>query len=256
MKSFCFTVDDNIRFLKEITEQGLSSIFLHPYPAMLRRLHDRFDLKVQLNLFYSTEGFDLSQMSDRYAAEWSEASNWLKLSFHSHHENTCPYEKSGYDEVFDHCNSVHKEILRFASHTSLADTTTIHFCKTTADGLRALSDNGVRGLLGLFGTDESPRISYEIEEKKARDIRKGEIAVIDGMAFASIDMIVNLVKQEDIPGLMQELLARDAVRVMIHEQYFYSDYKSYQCDFEEKLSTVFEILCQNGYKSHFFEEII
>ena len=43
---FCFTVDDNIRFLKEITENRYQSIFDHPYLAMYRRLHEEFDLKV------------------------------------------------------------------------------------------------------------------------------------------------------------------------------------------------------------------
>ena len=59
MKTFCFTVDDNIRFFKEITEQGLGSIFEHPYLAMLRRLHERFGVKIQLNLFFKMEGFGL-----------------------------------------------------------------------------------------------------------------------------------------------------------------------------------------------------
>mgnify|MGYP003302016309 CR=1 FL=1 len=31
MKCFCFTVDDNIRFLKELTENPADSIFAHPY---------------------------------------------------------------------------------------------------------------------------------------------------------------------------------------------------------------------------------
>ena len=48
-KTFCFTVDDNIRFLKEIAEKNYKSIFEHPYLAMYKRLHEDFDLKVQLN---------------------------------------------------------------------------------------------------------------------------------------------------------------------------------------------------------------
>ena len=51
MKCFCFTVDDNIRFLKELTENPVDSIFAHPYLAMYQRLHVKFDLKVQLKEF-------------------------------------------------------------------------------------------------------------------------------------------------------------------------------------------------------------
>ena len=52
---FCFAVDDNIRFFKELTEKKPECIFAHPYFAMYMRLHEALDLKVQLNLFYRTE---------------------------------------------------------------------------------------------------------------------------------------------------------------------------------------------------------
>ena len=84
MKRFCFTVDDNIRFLKEITERKYGSLFEHPYLAVYKRLHDELGLKVQLNLFYRTiEGdFNLSQVTDKYYNEWKQNADWLKLSFH------------------------------------------------------------------------------------------------------------------------------------------------------------------------------
>ena len=62
MKTFCFTVDDNIRVFRELTESRPACIFDHPYLAMYRRLHEKFGLKVQLNLFYREGDFDLSQM--------------------------------------------------------------------------------------------------------------------------------------------------------------------------------------------------
>ena len=78
MRNFIFTVDDNIRFLKEINEREYESIFEHPYLAMYRRLHEKYGLKVQLNLFYEMEGFDLSRMTTRYKDEWKENADWLK----------------------------------------------------------------------------------------------------------------------------------------------------------------------------------
>ena len=44
MKKFCFTVDDNIRFLKEITAAQPESIFEHPYLALFKSLHEKFGL--------------------------------------------------------------------------------------------------------------------------------------------------------------------------------------------------------------------
>jgi len=256
MKSFCFTMDDNIRFLKEISLQKRSSMFEHPYLAMLRSLHDWFGIKIQLNLFYRMEGFDLTQVDACYAEEWRKNADWLKLSFHSDVENVRPYEHAPYVEVFRDCYAVHEQILRFASAASLAQTTTVHYCRTTSDGLEALSHNGVKGLLGLFGDEAHPSTSYGLEENKAALIRGGEILSQGNISFASIDMVINTVKLEDIVPKLTAFMDRPSLRVMIHEQYFYEDYRAYQPDFEEKLRTVFGLLCNAGYQSCFFEELI
>ena len=131
MKNFIFTVDDNIRFLKEICERGYASIFEHPYLAMYKRFHEKFGLRVQLNLFFECEGFCLRDMTEKYKNEWEIFSDWLKLSFNSSLENVKPYENSGYREVFDYCSRVNMEILRFAGENSLAKTTTVHYCALT-----------------------------------------------------------------------------------------------------------------------------
>lgn len=256
MKTFCFTIDDNVRCLAEINESQPSSMFDHPYLAMLHRLHRQFDLKIQLNLFYEASGFTLSDMTDRYRGEFAANSGWLKLSFHSRKENSRPYQNASYDEVFADCEAVQSEILRFACPAALAKTTTVHYCQTTSEGTAALADNGVLGLLGLFGTHEAPRTSYGIEESVAKDIRNGQILSVDGMAYASIDMIINKLKKEELSPALEALMTRDSLCVMIHEQYFYGDYKAYQPDFEEKLTAVFSHLTENGYQSRFFEELI
>jgi hypothetical protein len=248
-------VDDNIRFLKEITEKGYQSIFEHPYLAMYRRLHEEFDLKIQLNLFYLMERFDLSMMCDAYYEEWKENADWLKLSFHSKLENVNPYEFSGYDEVYADCKRVHEQIVRFASPRSLASTTTVHCCQLTKDGLRAMEDNGVKGLLGLFGTQEKPRTSYGIDECSAARIRSGEILQIGNISFASIDIVLNCFSTEDILQQLARMHQREGIRVMIHEQYFYADYYMYQPEFEQKLRSAFAFLRENGYQSCFYEDL-
>ena len=256
MKTFCFTVDDNIRFFEEIAKRGYESIFDHPYLLMLRRLHERFDLKVQLNLFYRSGDFSLADVSARYAAEWAACADWLKLSFHSREENLNPYENAGYGEVLADCRAVNGEILRFASPQTLAKTTTVHYCRTTPEGLLALRDCGIVGLLGLFGDGENPRTSYSINAPTAARIRDGETVVLEGIAMAPIDMVINRVALSDIAFTLSPLFSREQLHVMIHEQYFYEDYKAYQPDFEEKLLLVFSLLQENGYQSRFFEDML
>ena len=42
---------------------------------------------------------------------------------------------------------------------------------------------------------------------------------------------------------------------MIHEQFFYPEYKWFQGDFEEKVLFAIKYLVENGYEPAFFEEI-
>ena len=125
--NFCFTVDDNIRAFRDVAKNMPESIFAHPYFAMLRHLHERFSLKVQLNMFYTLGGFSLTEMPDRYKKEFAENADWLRMSFHSKDETRWPYKEAGYAEVLSDCLAVQRQILRFAGEKSLAKTTTVNF---------------------------------------------------------------------------------------------------------------------------------
>lgn len=256
MKNYCFTVDDNIRFLKELTNGNNRDLFEHPYLAMYRRLHEAYGVKVQLNLFYEMPGFDLSQMTERFKEQFQQNAFWLKMSFHSRLENVCPYEFSGYEEVYADCKAVQDQILRFAGQECLAQTTTIHYCRNTAQGLEALKDNGVKGLLGLFGTDAAPRTSYEVPMEDACKIRRGHIVPYLGIPMGSIDMVINDCKRENLIPCLEALMPRNQFHVMIHEQYFYPDYVRYIPDFEDMLRDIFGFMEKNAFASRFFEEMI
>ena len=69
-------------------------------------------------------------------------------------------------------------------------------------------------------------------------------------------MVINLYPLSEIEPSLTSLFSREQLHVMIHEQYFYEDYKAYQPDFEEKLALVFSLLQKNGYQSRFFEEML
>ena len=255
-KKFIFTIDDNIRFFREISVNNLKSIFMHPYVKMLKNLHEKFGVKIQLNLFYEDDSFNLSQFPDKYFEEWKNNADWLKLSFHSKEENICPYEDASYEQVDNECEQVQREILRFAGCDSLAQTTTIHYCQTTKEGLNALKDNGIKGLLGLYGNEEEPQKSYLTPDKNCCAIRKGEIVHVGGMAFAGIDIILNCFSVAENLQQLQALKNRNIIKLMIHEQYFYEDYLHYQANFQEKIETAFCFLESQDFTSCFFEELI
>ena len=69
-------------------------------------------------------------------------------------------------------------------------------------------------------------------------------------------MVLNMYRMEDLLPTLSEFFNRESIRVMIHEQFFYPDYRSYQPNFEQKLTVVFDALCSRGYQSCFLEELI
>ena len=147
---------------------------------------------------------------------------------------------------------MNSEIVRFAGKKSLARTTTIHYCYATEEGLNALKDNGVEGLLGLFGT----RVSYLRTPAECDILRSGEVVEDNGISYAMIDAVLNNLKIEEILPTLERYKDRSFVRVMIHEQYFFSDFNRYQPDFEEKIAVAFDFFEKNGFESILFEERI
>jgi hypothetical protein len=195
-------------------------------------------------------------MPDTYYGEWEGNADWLKLSFHADCEIVDPYAASGYEEVYKDCKKVNDEILRFASPSVLAKTTTVHWCQTTCEGVKALADQGVLGLLGLFGNTQNPKTSYALPEEYAKDLRKGQTLKIGNVSFAAIAVILNNHSEETIIQKLNTLSDRDAIKIMIHEQYFYPDYEGYQPNFEEKLRAAFASLQKNQYQSVLFEDLL
>lgn len=259
MNHFTFTVDDNIRFLRDIsawTEQNHTPLLGHPYLAMWKRLHDAYGVKVQLNLFEREGDFDLSKTTERFKTEFASCSDWLKLSFHSKQEfPTHPYRESGYDEMLTDCLNVQNEILRFAGDRSLAKTTTVHYAEATEEGESALKACGIKGLMGLYGTDDAPRTSYTVCEKDANELRHGIPQYRNGLWHFPISCVLNTVSLPQIGEEMKALKTHPFVGLMIHEQYFYSDYPRFQADFEEKVTKAVKAMREQGRISCFAEEL-
>ena len=195
-------------------------------------------------------------MSEKFKNEWVANSDWLKLSFHSLYKKVLPYEKTDYEEIFVDCMKVQKEIVRFAGEESLGKTSTIHYCNVTKEGLSALLACGVQGLLGLYGTIDNPKKSYQTSELENFALRNGKFVLSSGITYANIDIVLNEFEIEDILSKLETLSDRSIIKIMIHEQYFYNDYFRYQRNFQEKLEQTFSFLVKKGFRFQFFEDLL
>ena len=267
-KHYRLSSDDNIRFLMELNAGDYRSIFDHPYLAVYKKAHDLYGAQVHLNLFYAFDEtargcfskphpyFDLSMMTDRYKEEFRANADWLKLAFHSRSEfPDAPYRDASPETITKDCIAVCREIVRFAGAECISDSTTVHFGEANVPCVRALRALGFRSLTGYFVVRPNgrPSVSYYAPVDLAEHVgaRDFWVDTAEDMMFGRIDRVLNIGSLEEIRKDMRDI-TRDPhrggfVSVMIHEQYFYEDYRRYLFDFEERVLDTCRYLAGEGY---------
>ncbi len=269
LKKYRLSSDDNIRFLKELTEGDYKSIFDHPYLAVYKKAHDLYGAKVHINIHYAFDDrsrsrfsdghdyFDLSMMTDRYKGEFIANSDWLKLAFHSKSEfPDRPYRYADRQTVRKDCTDICREICRFAGRECISNSTTVHWGEGNREVVRELRSLGFTSLTGYFTftKDGVPSVSYYHEDEAVSHLgaRDFWMDTTEDMIFGRIDRVLNVGKYESVIEDVIEA-ADDAhrggfVSIMIHEQYFYSDYTNYLPDFEARVLDSCRILAERGYE--------
>jgi hypothetical protein len=260
------SIDDNIWFLRDIHQhEGVyNSIFDNPYLAFLREIHDTYGTKIHINLFYETDGFNLSQLSDAFAAEWKAQASWLRLSFHALGEfPDKPYQDAGYAAVKRDGGLVINEIRRFAGPELMGPVTTLHWGEATVEGSRALRDLGYKGQLGYFNVDdELPPVSYYLDVQQRRHIKKRFVWKDnrEDIIFIRSSIVLDKTELADIRPYLDGYRAKGGlppyVDLLVHEQYYYPFYFNYQPDFMDRIRTAVSWAVDNGYESKFLEECI
>ncbi len=268
-RGFRLSVDDNILFLADLTENQYRyhSIFENPYLAVYRSAHEKTGACVHLNLFYETGDlslfsnerpyFNLSMMTSRFREEWRANAHWLRLSFHARSEfPNRPYSTPEAEKITEDCCLVQQEIRRFAGDETLSEVTTVHFCACPLENIRALRKLGVRGLVGFTGDGGQVRSGYhgyhyplEVVQRVAK--RHFWVDTEERISCARIDSILNTISPEDLSGQLEKA-GKDGeqngfLEFMIHEQYFYSDYSRYIPEFGDMVLTACQFARDRGY---------
>jgi len=158
-----FFIDDAIWFLRDITRQRPKSIFDTPFMKGLKEAHDRWGLKVQINLFYRTDffygmdEFTLADVTDAYRSEWRANADWIRFGLHSLQEfPDYPFVNSSYDDMKKLCGMIFGEVARFAGAEMCAKAVVPHWGPVSKEGCRALADCGMEVVWCTVG----PRFAY------------------------------------------------------------------------------------------------
>ncbi len=254
-----FSLDDNIWFLRDIARNAdrYRSIFENPYLAFWKSMHDKYGAKIHFNIYYETEGFNLSQMPAKFKPQWQANRDWIRLTFHARADKPDkPYIRASGAEIGRDYRLVTREIERFAGRELLSSTTTVHWGEATLDGVRALRAEGIKVLAGYFIFDKGiplvsyyldpPRVAYLMNRDYWKDTREDVI-------FVRHDLVINTLPLDKIVPHLEKVAAdphqSELLELMIHEQYFYPGYVNYQPDFRAKVEKTIEWVTRKGSES-------
>ena len=263
-KRYRVSTDDNIWFLRDIAQNAATyhSIFDNAYLGFWRQMHEKYGSKVHFNLYYETQGFNLSQMPDKFRPEWQKNADWIRLTFHARaNDPDRPYLHASPERVRQDYRLVTGEIERFAGKELMSPITTVHWGTIPRAAARALRAEGVLGLVGYFElNDDLPTVCYYLPLAETRYLMGRDYwkDMQEDILFVCHDMVMNLFHVADIVPRLEQVAAdphqAEIIELMIHEQYFYQDYVAYEPDYRQRVERAIEWVTQHGYKPVFYSE--
>jgi hypothetical protein len=261
-------VDDVIFTLEDIAKNcdSYKSLFDSPYLAMFKELHETYDIKAHMHIYYQNAdgSFNLSMFPDKYKEEFKANASWLKFTFHSlANDPASPYKYNSYDSAFSEGKLVEKEIKRFAGNEVLSNVTSQHWADSDIYGTRAFRALGYKVLDGyfIFDNEGKPYVSYYLNKEQTTHAAQRDFWVDnkEDIIFVKDDIIIDTVPLDKINEALDAVKAHPAAHafmyLLIHEQYFYPFYEAYQPDYKEKLFAAVKWAHDNGYKPTFIKDI-
>ena len=152
-KRAAFYIDDVIWVFRELAATTPKSCWEHRFLGHLKEAHEKYGLKVQLNVFFRddfyygarTAEFTLRDMPELWRDEFQAAKSWLKFGFHSLQEfPDYPWINASYDDVKYTWEITRREVERFAGPGMFALAVTPHWGPMSKEGCIALKDCGAK----------------------------------------------------------------------------------------------------------------
>jgi len=258
------SLDDNIWFLQDIAKNNYDSLFDNSYLKMYRGLHEIYGTKIHLNLYYCCPqfgGFDLTQFPDKYRGEWENNSDWLRLSFHALKDlPDDPYTGASYEQAYEECEMVRREIKRFAGEALMRDYTTIHWSSGSREAVRAFRANGYKAIQsGYVGYV----ISYYLDDETyfAAIPKYGWYKDLsEDMIFTTYNVVLNSYSPENVVKELDKFAAENPLNgfceILCHEQYFYPHYSHYLPDLRDRVEAGIKWCVEHGYEPSFRSELM
>ena len=250
---FHCALDDTIDVLEEINQkaQTLNSIFDVGVLALLKEFHDHYGATFSLYLFYEkTDGFNLSQMTDKFAQEWRRNSHWLRLSFHARTRKPevvdyYLYDHADYQTAKEDFEIIKHEILRFAGPQSWDNYPRTHFWSGTKQAVQAWRDCGVSGL--FYSYPGYPAMYFDEPTLKQLWRKDFHYDCDIDMLFITTNVKLPCMTIAKVEQNLTRLTNRKIIEI------FADDYNI--IELKERMETALRWATENGFKPVFYDDI-
>ena len=238
-----FFFDDCVFFMRWIALNRPQSIFDEMFLGRLKKIHEKYNTKFLLNLFFQDDhhkDFTLADFPEDYKAEFQANKDWLKLSFHAKSEfPDRPYQHADRAKLAADYDEIYNEVCRFAGPECFMAPMVIHWAITNPENFCVLQERGTRCLTGGYlgcvvsVTEEAHSvevtdIGYHYEQDVAQYLTKGGRMLYDRKYDILLGTNLLCCNYSDIDAINRRFAAlpadQDVLGLMTHEQYSYPDY--------------------------------
>ena len=246
-----FSVDDFIDALLELKE-NYDSIFEQTTFAKLKKLHNTYGARFSLYCFYRNENGNLSQVTDKFAKEFSQNAHWLKFGFHgiSKESNygSRIFITNEYIDDYDKAKSDYKqvidELIRITGGNECIDRVPrIHYYAGTEADCLAWKEAAF-GITGLVSAEDS-RICYYHSEDESKMLSENGIFQDKkrGLNFYRTSIrLENVTDKTELLNLLNENVGKEFFLIFTHEQFLE------RADILDYFAESADILLKKGYE--------
>lgn len=211
-KTVHLSFDDCYVCLKELSSDNTkyNSVFEQPFFADLKDMHEATGAKFTLYVYEEVNGFDITQLPDKYVKELNVNSDWLKIGYHAKNPTITKDSIAIYKVFTESFSKVDSVLTSKSLLKGMSSTIRLHFFYATQEETEYLRSHGVKTLLSA----DDDRVSYSLSEKENKSLMQAEVLTKKKMKYVSTDLRIE--RDNIILGLWKNLNDEELV-VFTHE---------------------------------------
>ena len=209
-----------------------TSIFEHPFLSKLQQLHESSGAKFTLYLYEKDRDYDIGQFPQKFADEFDNNSDWLKVGYHAV-SPTISKDSISMASVFIPSFNRVDSILTTKFKSARSETIRLHYFHATQEEVDHLFNNGITTLLAA----DDERISYSLSEQENSELMCEEYLQKNGMTYISTDHRCE--RDNAILGLIRN--ARDEEVVIFTHEWAYQGSVSMSFNFLVRYLSLYNV---------------